>query len=350
MTEPEASKTSLESRLGVFLLKDPTMIERLPSTLAKLLDKLVEANSLEPVLYHLVEENDALSTISADRLSRWKMSRLCSSARASSYRATFDELIERFTEANVPVRLLRSTQVAFYLCEDPELHPIAELELQVPLDRSVAAYKLLKSHGFNELDDLAEIAESVSHHLPRLERDGVTVTLFKRSCLGLGVDPDDPFPMLRPVAQNNPEVLRGEPLMTLLVLEIFEQCFRRALATLLDLHRVLHQLKIDWAVVSEIVARLGAERHFFCICRLLQELFDSPVDAEFLQKLEAHDSVTQEFASEALPLARRLVVTAPIPLDELRQVQGYFAAEEVHDAELARETQVLPRLNVQPRP
>ena len=248
---------SLESRLGVFLLKDPTLIERLPEDQGRRLDNLVEANFLEPLLYYHLEAQEAHAEISTRRLSAWRMARICAAARAMSYRTALDEVVELCTKSNIAVRLLRGTQVAFYLCEEPELRPVTQLEIQVSSAQARETYELLKARRFEQLDDLSEIESHAGHHMPPLEREGVTVTVYSSSCAPLPDSRNDPFPMEPLPAENNPQVLRGEPLLTLLILEIFEQSFCRALTNLLDLHRVVNGLKVDWDVVLTIASRLG---------------------------------------------------------------------------------------------
>lgn len=332
---------TLESRLGLFLLKDPTVIERLPEGQGSLLDGLVEANSLEPLLYYHLEAQNAQSEVSSQRASAWKMARLCASARAMSYKNTLDEVVELCTTSEISVRLLRGTQVAFYLCEEPELRPVSQLEMQVPPHLARETYDLLKARGFEELDDLT----NAEHHMPPLEREGVTVTLFRRSCAALPEYRDDPFPMQQFPPEKNPEVLRGEPLLTLLILEIFEQSFCRGLTNLLDVHRVVSGLKIDWDVVLEIANRLGVERQFFCILSLVQELFNSPLDAGFLERLESSERITPEFQPHALSLVRSLILQFPVPFDKVQEARSYFGEPEVAAvSNNARETQVLPQL------
>ncbi len=336
---------SLGSRLGTFLLKDPTVIERLPKDQARLLDSLIEANSLEPLLYyHLVAGNEQ-SAVSSQRASAWKVARLCASARAMSYRSTLDEIVELCTGSDISVRFLRGTQVAFYLCEEPELRPVNHLEIQVPPHLAAETYDLLKSRRFEELDDLSGVEASAEHHMPPLEREGVAVIIFRRSCAALPEYRDDPFPMQQFPPENNPEVLKGEPLLTLLILEIFEQSFCRALANVLDLHRVVNGLKIDWDVVLEIANRLRVERQFFCILSLIQELFNTPIDAEFLTRLEACDRITPEFQPHAQRLVRGLILQFPVDFDKVREARSYFGEPEVAAvSHNALETQVLPQL------
>jgi hypothetical protein len=336
---------TLESRLGVFLLKDPTVIERLPAGQGSLLDRLVEANSLEPLLHYHLEAQNAQSEVSSQRASAWKMSRLCATARAMSYRTALDEIVDLCTTSDISVRLLRGTQVAFYLCEEPELRPINHLEIQVPPHLAAETYELLKSRRFQELDDLSGLEARGEHHMPPLERDGVTVSVFRRSCAALPEYRDDPFPMHQFPPENNPEVLKGEPLLSLLILEVFEQSFCRALTNLLDIHRVVNGLKIDWDVVLEIVSRLGVERQFYCILSLVVELFNSPVDADFLARLEASERITPEFQPHAQALVRTLVLQFPVPFDKVQEARSYFGEPEVAAvSNNARETQVLPQL------
>lgn len=336
---------SLESRLGVFLLKDPTLIERLPEDQGKRLDQLIEANSLEPLLYQQVEAQEAQNRVASRRISAWKLARLSAAARTAAYRNALDEIVELGTAANISIRLLLGTQVTFYLCEEPELRPVSHLKLQVPPEQVQEFSGLLKARGFGELDDLSTFSENAEHHLPPLERDGVAVTIYRRSCARLPDHDGEPFPMDHHVAQNNPEVLRGEPLLTLLVLDIFEQSFCRSLISLLDLHRVLSNLRVDWQMVERIVVRLGIERQFFCMLSILQELFNSPVDMNFLATLESSPKITPSFQTEALPLVRSLLLQYPVPFEQVRTAQGFFTGAEVApQAQTARETQVLPRL------
>ena len=344
-SEHEADGLSLESRLGVFLLKDPTLIERLPADQGRRLDKLIEANSLEPLLYRQVEELEVQNRVTNRRISSWKMARLCAKARATSYRTALDEIVEVTTQAGIALRLLRGTQVSFQLCEEPELRPVNGLEIQTPPEDAPKLYRALQARGFEELDDLSSSASHGhgEHHLPSLDREGVTVTIFKHSCARLPDYDDEPFPMDHHDPQNNPEVLRGEPLLTLLILGIFEQSFCRALTSLLDLHRILGNLQIDWQLVGHIARDLKIEKQFFCVLTMLEELFNSPVDKKFLAELHSAPCITSHLERVALPMIRSLSLQYPVPFEEVKAAQAFFSGDGVAVG-ASRETPVLPRL------
>ena len=114
----------------------------------------------------------------------------------------------------------------------------------------------------------------LEYYLPSLDRGGVTVTIYRRSCACLPNHEKDPFPMDDAEVEHNPEVLRGEPLLILLVLKIFEASFYRSLSTLLDLHRVLTELSVDWSQLHKKITELGIRKQVYAILTLVQEIFD----------------------------------------------------------------------------
>ncbi len=336
------SVPNLESRLGVFLLKDPTLIERLPEDQGRQLDQLIQANHLEPMLYQLVEKEETHNEIRPERISSWKLSRLCATTRTAAYRAALDDIVAWCSDQGIPIRLLRGTQVTFYLCDDPSTRPVQQLELQTRVEDTQTLYRALKKGNYEEVENLTGISDGLGHYLPPLERDGVEVRICRSSCAprpGLSIDP---FPVEATAIEANPEVLKGEPLLALLALEIFERSFRCGLATLVDVYRVLTNLRVDWTVLLGIARRVAIERHLFCILTLAAEILGAPVEAQFLADLEREGKIPPQFEDRAIGLVRSLLLHFPVPLDQAQEALAFFGGAEETDNRL--ETQVLPTL------
>lgn len=346
MDTPEALDTNatFQSRLGIFILKDPTVIERLSDEQAKRLDRLIEANSLQALIYAQVDALKVQNRISPRRIAAWRLARACAHARVEAFRHTLNEIVNTASEEGIPVRLLRATQVAFYLCPRPELRPLSQIEIQTPGERAEELYDCLRGKGFVVVDGASSVAD-LEYYLPSIDRDGVTVTIYRRSCARLATHEDDPFPMDDAKTEDNPEVPGGELLLILLALKIFEASFYRSLATLLDLHRALSELSMDWNELHKKITQMGVRKQLYAILTLAQEIFDSPVNADFIVRLEKDPTITAEFQANALPLIRELLLQDRVSFEDVGKAKAFFVPPTpLVTADQTQGTQVIPRM------
>ncbi len=244
--------------LRTILLDDPSSIEALPPADAWRIAALLEANRLEPVVYRKAEDLGAEAKISLERMTAWRLAHVLSVGRTIAFAESLREIVAIAGSLRAPVRLLRGTQLAFFVHQSPQERPLDDLEIQTLPESALRLHLELKGRRFLELDDVG-VEDPVPEEgpvMPRLARDGVTVRIWRRSCRSVENAPWDPFSDPE-VAPSRPRILRPEPLILLLAEDLANRQFRHALRTVFDLHIVRLRLRPSWPDLVDLAARAG---------------------------------------------------------------------------------------------
>lgn len=297
--------SSLHRALRTILLEDPARIEALPRACAYRLGALLEANRLEPLLYKRLKEAGTEDEVSPERLASWKMAYVLSIGRALAYADALKDVLAVASAHRIPVRLLRGTQLAFFVYPGPELRPIVDVEIQTPPESATEFHVALRTHRFLELESLREGGAHPAHRLPVLAREGVTVSVHRRSAQGLPYAPWDPFSDSAR-SLSRPRILRPEALFVLLAHDLAAARYCHSLQTLHDLHLVATTLHPDWEEVRRIAreARLCAETAI--ALRLLGGLLETPTDPSAVADLQERAAL----GAAPLKLLLKLAATA----------------------------------------
>jgi hypothetical protein len=302
--------SSLHSALRTILLEDPAKIEAIPHACASRLGALLEANRLEPLVYKRLKDAGTEESVSPERLASWKMAYVLSVGRALAYADALKEVLAAASARRLPVRLLRGTQLAFFVYPSPELRPLVDIEVQTPPESATELHFALRMRRFLELESLRDDGAQAPHRLSLLAREGVTVAIHRRSAQGLSAAPWDPF---SDSARNlsRPRILRPEPLLVLLASDLAAARYSNALQTLCDLHVVVTILRPDWSEVERIAqeARLCLETTV--ALRLLGGLLGTPLDESVIQDLEGRSGIRGAHRELLLKLASTAITLYP---------------------------------------
>jgi hypothetical protein len=278
-------RSAIGEAIRAILLENPAAIEHLPAGDGSLVDRLLEANGLEPHVCDLAARHGVESLISPRRLSGWRMARLMAVARTTVFGEALREVLELAAAREIPVRLLPATQVAFRVLSGPELRPLSSLDIQVPRGRERELQLALKTRRFFEVEDLVSVDYEDHHHLRPLERDGVTVKVHRRSASDLRYAPWDVLPDAVE-DPSRPLVLDPEPLVLLLCHEMAARRFSHSLGLLRDLHAVMTTLKPDGARVVRFAIETGLSMDAFASLSILETVLGPAAGAECLRSLE----------------------------------------------------------------
>ena len=285
------------------LLGDPAAIESLPPRQASRLDRLLEANRLEPLVYHGLRSRGQEEKISPERLASWKMAYLLSVGRSLAFGEALREVLAVAGALRIPVRLLRGTQLGFFVYPSPELRPLLHLEVQTPPESAAELQVALRSRRFHEMEELWSDEACDKHRLPTLAREGVTVRIHKRP--SVTATPWDGF---SDSARNlhQPRLLTAEPLLALLCQDAARQSFCHSLLTIHDMHVVVERLQPRWEKLGQIARESNLALEIHLALTLLGDVLGTPIDGEFLKEMEERS----HHGESRHKLLRKLAMTA----------------------------------------
>jgi hypothetical protein len=274
--------TTLQSALRTILLEDPAAIERLPRLRAARLDRLLASSGLQPVLYHALRKESREGALSGERLAAWKGSYLLALARGTAFGAARREIMEVGLERGIPLRLLREAHMAFRVHPKPELRPLAELEVQVPLLEAREIHAALRSRRFLDVEPLERPASRVRMHL--LGREGVLVRLRCGPALEHPA-PWDAFPS-RTTDFSRPVALSAEAALILHAHELARRSSCHSLALLDDIRVLLERTAPSWDQVLSLATGSGTLAPVYLALELLREVMGKESDPGFLKEAQ----------------------------------------------------------------
>jgi hypothetical protein len=300
----------LESALRTTLLDDPASIETLPPSIALRLDRLFEGNRLEPLLFRRAKDLKTLDALSIERLTAWKTAGVLSVGRSLAFAESLREIMTTAAEHKVPVKLLKGTQVAFFVYPEPSLRPLVDREIQTPPEMAPRLQFALKTRRFLEVESPWSPTGQDGIHLPTLAREGVTVKIHRRSAQRIPAAPWDTFTdsarhLLRP------RLLSSEPLLLLLGHDLALRNFCHSLLELHDIHLLLGRGRLDWNRFLGLARETNLVLETWLSLSLAQAVLGSPVDAAALQELGELAAVSPARKESLLALARASVLQYP---------------------------------------
>lgn len=305
-----ATSSEVLRNVSTILLENPAAIEHLPHAEAKSLERVLEANGLEASLLELARNHGVEGLINPARLSAWRLSKLMSEARSQAFREALKDVAKAARGLGIPLRLFRGTQMAFEVYPAPEHRPLTSLELLVGGGREAELQTALRKCRFFELDSLTPIPPG-HHHLPPLDRDGVLVTLFRRSSRDARPAPWEASPHEK-ISGSIPGFKSAE-LMVLLCDEIAERKYSHSLRLLRDLHEAATRLSPDWQQVVQLAIASERTLEVFAALSILEDLLGTPVPAEALLELKALVSLGKPGTKLLLKVARATSLSTPAP-------------------------------------
>lgn len=304
------------SALRDVLVEDPSAIEDLPPADRARVAALLEANRLEALAYVHLKERGGEDRVSPEILAGWKLAYALAVGRSLAYAEALREALDLAASKALPVRLLRGTQLAFFAYPRPETRPLDDLELQTPLDSAAAFHRALKSLRFSELEDVGvegppDPCDGV-RALPLLARDGVTLRVHRKSLVGPGSAPWDPFSDSARTF-SRPRILKPEPLVVLLAEEAARRSFCRSLRTLVDLHVVSEVLRPSWSDVVDLAVQAELALETYVALALLGDAFGPAAEEGCLEELRARSGCAPAALELLEKLARAAVSLYPLP-------------------------------------
>lgn len=277
----------LLNALRTVLLEDPRILGEIPRAEMVRICELLEVNHLEPLAYSRLRETGGEDGVPADRLSSWKIAYVLSKGRALAYAEALREILGIAAGLRLPVRLLRGTQLAFFQYPAPELRPVHQLEIQAPPESAVELHFALKLHRYVEEESLLPHEAARRPSLPRLAKEGVQVSVYKRSALHIRRAPWDPFTdSARDLFQ--PRLLSAEPLVVLLAHDLAARSYCHSLADLHDLHFVMERSSPNLDRVLHLATETGMSLEVYLALRLARDVLRTPVDERVLHDLALH--------------------------------------------------------------
>ncbi|MBI4607366.1 MAG: nucleotidyltransferase family protein [Planctomycetes bacterium] len=321
---------ALHHALRQVLLESPASLEALPQETACRLARVLEASSLEPMLYERLLARDGTGALSPARIVAWRTSRLLAEARATAYLEALGEAHELARGRGIPLRLLPAAQLAFHVYPAPELRPLASLEVQVPPHRAREMQGALKSRRFFEAEDLVEVDHASQPHLRPLERDGVVVKVYRRSTLQLEKAPWDEVPAA-PEGSAGPLLLDPEPLVLCTACAMAARGFSHSLLLLHDLHVAAAALVPDWARVLRLAVDADVACEAFIALDLLESMLGPAVEPRVLRDLEEAAAARLRRVGLLRKLARRTLLEYPA-----RPRHAHLAARLLEDSRARR--------------
>ena len=301
---PPEQRSAFLAALRSVLFEDPSAIEGLSPGDAAHADRLLESNGLEAAASHLAALTNVEERISPPRLAAWRTARLLAQARYAAYREALDEVLEISRSQGIPVRLVGPTQTVFAHLKNPELRPLASLDVQAPAGKERALVTGLKSRRFFESEELVHFDASKHPHLHPLVRDGVTVKVHRITLAGGYAAPWDEFPA-EAAASTSPLALDPEALLFVYSRDFAARRYTHSLSGLHDLAQLFaartpHGGRV--LALGEVVNALnstsstGSPKDFLDEVRialfLLSEVFDVPIDEDWVRGLEARTEIS----------------------------------------------------------
>lgn len=262
------------------LLENPAAIEKLPAAEAAHMDRLLEGQRLEPLVFdRLVKAGpkDSKTSVSPERLTAWKTANLMAFERSKAFREVLDEVTELVGERASPAQLLPATQLAFFHYKSPELRPLVDLEIRLPGEAARELHEALKTQNFRLADDLV----AADSQLPLLERDGVTIRVHRNTQPTLtSKNPEQEDAGTSPLLQS------AEALVHELCREIFARRFSHSLLLLHDLDLVFTSLKPSTEAILGSLAGPTTALETFLTLGVLTKVLGTALDPELLRQLE----------------------------------------------------------------
>jgi hypothetical protein len=320
---------TFQSALRTILLEDPAAIERLPRLRAERLDRLLDANGLQPVLYHTLRKENREGALSGARLAAWKGSYLLALARGSAFAAARREIADIVAEKGIPIRLVREAHMAFRVHPKPELRPLREIEIQVPALEAREVLSALKSRRFFAVEPL-ERAPPARVRVHLVGREGVLVKLRAGPSLEHPA-PWDPFPA-RTTDFSRPIALGAEAALILHAHEMARRGFCHSLALLHDVLVLLSRATPSWSQVLSLAAGSGTLGPVYLALTILREVFGKEIDAGFLGEAETLLGLPSPNADLLRALCLSAILQHPASARLARFIESSLESERVEPA------------------
>jgi len=126
---------------------------------------------LEPLLHWQLERRHQGLPVPPAIRAQWKAAFVASSRRQLGTQYEIRTLSRSLTAAGIPSILLKGAFLAFHAYPDPALRPLRDIDILVPEDRVLDAYRLMLSGGATPSVDEAQldvVHGGSDHHLPPL--------------------------------------------------------------------------------------------------------------------------------------------------------------------------------------
>jgi len=182
----ETEATSAQARAALLTLvaaDGPSQVgsPRLTSAAWVELDRLAALHRLQPLLHCRTRER---GDVPADLAAGWAEMRRSGAAMALLQRGELQRTVALLEAAGLRPVALKGAWLAWQVYPEPALRPLRDLDLLLPAEEAIPAFRLLEAHGYALLDrpdlSLEDILRLDKHMPPLRSPRGVTVELHHR--------------------------------------------------------------------------------------------------------------------------------------------------------------------------
>ncbi|WP_165321933.1 nucleotidyltransferase domain-containing protein [Rhizorhabdus phycosphaerae] len=230
--------------------------------------RMARQHRLEPLLGQRLEKDPGcFPRLIADRMGERRRAQALAGLRAA---AELERLRTLFLEAGIPFAALKGAYLGRAAYPRPELRPLRDIDILVPRDRAVEAWRLLESKGYSQIEQSQGSPESALdflHQMPpaRSPATGMAVEvhfrLFHDRDRGEGYEPsEDPLFWDRLVRLGEPgrEIAYPSPTDTLLHLiehAAYGHAFDNGPLLLSDIAWLIRSGGVDWSLFWSLADR-----------------------------------------------------------------------------------------------
>lgn len=136
------------------------------------LARIAAQHRIEPLLHWQIARRHGGTAIPDAVRAAWQAAYVGSSRRQPTIRFEIRALAGALADAGIPAIMLKGAFLAFHAYPDAALRPLRDIDVLVPDDRALDAYRLLREQGAStQGDDAAALAYALAvgeHHLPGL--------------------------------------------------------------------------------------------------------------------------------------------------------------------------------------
>lgn len=150
---------------------DPDRVAGLDAAAWDDLARIGAYHRLEPLLHWQAERRHKALSIPPELRARWKAAFVASSRQQLGMQYEIRTLSRHLDAAGIPSILLKGSFLAFHAYPDAALRPLRDIDILVPEDRVLEAYRLMLSGGATPSVDEAQLDVVLGgdeHHLPPL--------------------------------------------------------------------------------------------------------------------------------------------------------------------------------------
>ncbi len=248
---------------------------------------------------------------------RLKRAYILNSARNIRLYRELEKILQRLSQENIPVIVLKGAYLAQAVYADLGLRPMADIDLLIPAGVMERAIDQLKSCGFTPWRTFyLEPDSNLYYHAPEMVKNEIIVephwTLAQKSILPQ-IDPEGLWARALKTTMGKSHVWAlspGDLILHLAVHLAYKHHFSSQLLSLYDIKEVLQKFKTDlnWPAIIQNCQAWQAQRGMYLALRLVGELFGIEVPEQDLEALRPAD-----WTEKALEWAKiRLFQTHPV--------------------------------------